>query len=73
MTGIDNDAVRRRRFKQVEPLEQRLLQEARRLRDEARLMPSGLARELAFRKARQAETAAHLSDWLRSPGLRPPK
>jgi hypothetical protein len=23
-------------------------------------------------QARQAETAAHMSDWLRSPGLRPP-
>jgi hypothetical protein len=26
-----------------------------------------------LRKARQAETAAHINDWLTSPGLQPPK
>jgi hypothetical protein len=25
------------------------------------------------RKARQAETAAHIDEWLKSPGLQPPK
>jgi hypothetical protein len=64
---------RRRRFKQVEPLERRLAKEAKRLYEEARLLPSGPARETALRKARQAETAAHLDDWLRSPGLKPPE
>jgi hypothetical protein len=63
----------RRRFKQTETLEQRLASEARRLRDEARLLPPSPARSEALRKARQAETAANLSDWLRSPGLRSPK
>jgi hypothetical protein len=29
-------------------------------------------REALLRKARQAETAAHIDDWLRSPGLQPP-
>jgi hypothetical protein len=66
-------AMRRRRFKQSETLEQRLLKKARRLRDEARLLPPDLTREVALRKARQTETAAHLADWLRSPGLKPPK
>jgi hypothetical protein len=63
----------RRRFKQTETLEQRLAGEARRLREEARLLPPSPARSEALRKARQAETAANLSDWLRLPGLRPPK
>jgi hypothetical protein len=27
---------------------------------------------LLLRRARQAETAAHINEWLRSPGLRPP-
>lgn len=63
----------RRRFKQTETLEERLASEARRLREEARLLPPGPARSEALRKARQAETAAHLSDWLRSQGLKPPK
>jgi hypothetical protein len=26
-----------------------------------------------IRKARQAETGSHMSEWLRSPGLRPPQ
>ena len=63
----------RRRFKQTETLEQRLASEARRLREEARLLPPNPARSEVLRKARQAETAAHLSDWLHSPGLKPPK
>jgi hypothetical protein len=63
----------RRRFKQAETLEQRLASEARRLREESRLLPPSPARSEALRKARQAEIAAHLSDWLRSPGLKPPK
>lgn len=35
-------------------------------------MPPGLERDLLLRKARQAETGAHMSEWLRSPGLKPP-
>jgi hypothetical protein len=31
-----------------------------------------MARELLLRRARQAETAAHINEWLRSPGLRFP-
>jgi hypothetical protein len=66
MTSQDNNGPqRRRRFKQVEPLEQRLEKEAQRLRYQARLLPPGLQREVALRKARQAETAARLSTWLR--------
>ena len=54
-------------------LEQRLAQEAVRLRNEARGTPHGVERERLIRKARQIETASHLSEWLRSPGLQPPK
>ena len=64
---------RRQRFKQGAPLEQRLVSKAKRLREQARLLPPGVTRETALRKARQAETAAHLSDWLRSPGLKAPE
>lgn len=63
----------RRRFKQVTTLEERLLAEARRLRDQAKLLPSGALREALIRKARQSETAACVDEWLRSPGLQPPK
>jgi hypothetical protein len=62
----------RRRFKQTEPLEVRLSEEAKRLREEAKLLPPGAAREALLRRARQAETGSHMSQWLSSPGLQPP-
>lgn len=62
----------RRRFKQIQSLEERLTEEARRLREEAELLPHGPVRDAALRRARQAETGSHMSEWLRSPGLRPP-
>ena len=63
----------RRRFKQSNSLEERLSDEAKRLREEAKLLPPGAVREQVLRKARQAETGSHMSEWLRSPGLKPPK
>jgi hypothetical protein len=42
------------------------------LREEAKKLPHGPEREILLRKARQAETGSHLSEWLRSPGLQPP-
>jgi hypothetical protein len=63
----------RRRFKQLQSLEERLADEAQRLREQARLLPPGAVREEVLRKARQAETGSHISEWLRSPGLQPPK
>jgi hypothetical protein len=62
----------RRRFKQTTTLEDRLAQEAERLREEAKKLPHGPEREILLRKARQAETGSHMSEWLRSPGLQPP-
>jgi hypothetical protein len=64
---------RRRRFKQTTPLGQRLIEEARRLRKEAQGTPAGIERERLIRKARQTETAAHMEEWLTSPGRRPPR
>ncbi|SCB54064.1 hypothetical protein GA0061098_102319 [Bradyrhizobium shewense] len=63
----------RRRFKQTTTLEVRLAEEATRLRAKAALLPPGATREELLRKARQAETGSHMSEWLRSPGLQPPK
>jgi len=63
----------RRRFQQTSPLDQRLSEEAQRLRKEARGTQPGIERERLIRKARQAETAAHMQEWLTSPGLRAPK
>jgi hypothetical protein len=64
---------RRRRFKQNETLEERLGKEAIRLREQARTLPQGIMREDLLRRARQCETGSHMSEWLRSPGLQPPK
>jgi hypothetical protein len=64
---------KRRRFKQIQSLEQRLAEEAKRLREQAELLPHGDQREAVEKKARQAETGSHISDWLRSPGLRAPQ
>jgi len=63
----------RRRFKQIDPLDKRLSEEAERLRKEARGTPPGVERDRLIRLTRQAETGARISDWLRSPGLRPPQ
>lgn len=62
----------RRRFRQVETLEQRLATEASRLREQAKLLGPGVLRETLLRKARQTEMAAQMNEWLQSPGLRPP-
>jgi hypothetical protein len=62
----------RRGFKQIDPLDKRLAEEAQRLRQEARGTPSGVERERLIRKARQAETAFHINEWLNSPGLKAP-
>ena len=60
----------RRRFKQ---LEEELSREAKRLREEAELLPPGPVREAFLRKARQAENASQLSESLSSPGSQSPK
>jgi hypothetical protein len=65
--------MQRRRFKQTVSLEERLAQEAARLREQARQLPAGAEREILLRKARQAETGSHMTEWLTSPGLTPPE
>ena len=61
------------RIKHVVTFDQRLAQEAERLREQARKLKPGTERERLLRKARQTETAAHISEWINSPGLQPPK
>jgi hypothetical protein len=63
----------RRHFTQTISLEVRLAEEAKRLREQAKETPPGIEREHLLRKARQAETGSHMSEWLRSPGLQPPE
>jgi hypothetical protein len=63
--------MQRRRFKQTTPLDQRLEEQAKRLK-EAQGTPPGIEREKLVRRARQAETASNMQEWLTSPGLRSP-
>ncbi len=65
--------MQRRHFKQTQSLEERLSEEAKRLRAEAKLLPPGAVRDEMIRKARQAETGSRINEWLTSPGLRPPE
>jgi hypothetical protein len=64
--------MQRHRFKQTAPLELRLEEQAKRLRQEAKGTPPGVAREKLIRRARQAETASHISQWVSSKGLQAP-
>jgi hypothetical protein len=54
-------------------LQQRLALFAKAAREKASLLRPGAEKDELLRKARQADTAAHLGDWANSPGLQPPK
>ena len=64
---------RRRRVKQFLSLKERLSAFATEVRLKATDMPPGIEREEMLRRARQADTASHLDEWVNSSGLRPPK
>jgi len=61
---------RRRRFKQSQSLEERLAEEATRLREQARNLPPGRLRNAVESKAIQFEAAFEVTEMLRSPGLK---
>ena len=70
----EDHAMRRSRIVHgAATFEVRLAEEARRLKEQAKKMAAGREREALLRKARQAETAAHINQWITSPGLMPPK
>jgi hypothetical protein len=53
---------------------ERLAEEAMRFKLAAEKACVGsTARELLLKRARQAETASHINDWVSSPGLAPPR
>jgi hypothetical protein len=64
--------MQRRRIEHTTTLEERLVKEGQRLRQEAKEAPSAIERERLLRRARQAETASHVNDWLASRGLQTP-
>jgi hypothetical protein len=62
----------RHRDKHASLFDERLKQEAVRDRAQAADLPPGAERDALLRKARQADTAAHIDEWASSPGLRSP-
>ena len=65
--------LRRRRSKQTESLKDRLASFAKDMREKASLLPPGREQDDLFKRASQADTAAHIDDWANSPGLQPPR
>ena len=63
----------RRRVKQTSSLKDRLTSFAKEAREKASRLPPGAEKEAMLKKARQANTAVHLEDWINSQGLRPPE
>ena len=63
----------RRRAKQPTSLKDRLAVFAEETRDKASQLGPGSERDDLLKRARQADTAAHLDAWANSPGLRPPE
>jgi hypothetical protein len=57
---------------QVASLRQRLTEWVESVREAARLRP-GPERDAPLRTAGQADTAAHIEEWVNSPGLQPPR
>jgi hypothetical protein len=64
--------MQRRRFKNTLTFPDRLTNEAERLREEAETKPPGPERDALLRKARQADIAAHIDQWVSSRGLKSP-
>ncbi|WP_375775352.1 hypothetical protein ACE103_25600 [Bradyrhizobium sp. ma5] len=70
--GIGGALTSHHRPAQTQSLEERLTEEAQSLREEAKTLPPSAKKEAMLRKARHDEVAAHLTEWLMSPGLKPP-
>jgi hypothetical protein len=63
----------RRRFKQTTPLKDRLISFSKEIRDKAAELQPGPEQDALLKRARRADTAAHIDDWADSSGLQPPK
>ena len=61
---------RRQRFTQKQTLEERLIEQATRLRAEANALPLGAAREAIISRAEQAEAGVHMCQWLSLPSVK---
>jgi hypothetical protein len=64
---------KRRRFEQQVALQDRLCAWSKNVLEQADKLRPGPERDALIRKARQADVAVHLDDWVKSPGLQSPK
>ena len=63
----------RRRVKQTISFKDRLTAFAEHARAKAKFLEAGMERDELLKKARLADTAAHIDDWANSAELQPPK
>ena len=61
----------RNRLRQAQSFKERLVSFTTDLRDQTAQLPAGAESEDMLRRARRAKVAAHLDDWVNSPGLQP--
>lgn len=65
--------LKRRRFKQTQSLQDRLATFAKEVREKAALLPTCAEKDDLLQRARQADVASHLDEWIDSPRLQQPK
>jgi hypothetical protein len=65
--------ITRNRRKHSFSFDERLQRAAREAREAAQRLPQGPQRDMLMKKASQAETAAHINEWVRLPGVRLPR
>jgi hypothetical protein len=65
--------MQQRRRSPPHSFEQQLAAEKARLRAQLANAPRGPERDVLVRKISQIETASHITEWLSSPGLQPPR
>ena len=70
--AVSTGMPKRRRFKQTSTLEERLAEATEQLRQQAKILKPGPALDQVNKRIRQNETAANMTEWLNSPGLKAP-
>lgn len=65
--------MQKRQLEQVPSSKDRLAAFAKETREKADQLQPGMERDEMLKKARRAETEAHLDDWASSSGLQTPK